>query len=258
VNRTGTALFLLLILAACGSGSKGLSTSRRPKTTFCDLYQRDAGDGRLRNWDLNDNAKTSSYTETLHALDDAAPPAIKSDVARILSSYAGPTRRLSPLSEEYQALLASGARVLVYVHDTCGIDTESSTPPGDLSTASAKAEFVKQALVICAESAAITTKISGSVGSNPTIQQVKDTYAHRIIPTLHHEVAQLRALNPPTADRKTISKMLDDLSTGIDQAATEIQTLKSTKDFGTLTEPPGLTAASKEATAYGIGKCANT
>jgi len=115
---------------------------------------------------------------------------------------------------------------------------------------------VRQALVICAERAAITTKISGSVGSKLTIQQVKDTYANRIIPKLHDEVAQLRALNPPAADRKTISKMLDDLSTGIDQAATAIKSLKRTQDLGSLTEPPGLKAAGEEATAYGIGQCA--
>ncbi|HTK15727.1 MAG TPA: hypothetical protein VL769_04985 [Acidimicrobiia bacterium] len=252
--RTATALLLLLILAACGSGYKG-PAGRSPKVAFCDLYRRDAGDGRLRNWDLNDNAKTASYTETLRALNDAAPSALKSDIAPILSYYAGPPRHLSLLSKEYHELLASGARVLAYVHDTCGIDT-AATPPGDTTPAQSKAEFVRQALVICAERAAITTKISGSVGSKLTIQQVKDTYANRIIPKLHDEVAQLRALNPPAADRKTISKMLDDLSTGIDQAATAIKSLKRTQDLGSLTEPPGLKAAGEEATAYGIGQCA--
>jgi len=59
--RTATALLLLLILAACGSGYKG-PAGRSPKVAFCDLYRRDAGDGRLRNWDLNDNAKTASAT----------------------------------------------------------------------------------------------------------------------------------------------------------------------------------------------------
>ena len=120
-----------------------------------------------------------------------------------------------------------------------------------------KAEFVKQALAICAKSAARTNKIGTSVGSNPTVKQVKDTYARQLVPAFNDELAQLRALKPPTADRKTISKMLDDLSTGIDQASATIKSMKSTKDFASLTEPAGLKTASKEATAYGIGKCAN-
>ena len=74
-------------------------------------------------------------------------------------------------------------------------------------------------------------------------------------PALDAGVAQLRALKPPTADRKTISKMLDDLSAGLDQSSAEVKSLESTHEIASLTEPPALTAASRAAKAYGIGPC---
>jgi hypothetical protein len=132
-----TMVVVVVIAAACSSSRSATqvapsASSGRSPNAFCDLYRRDAGNGRLRNWDLNDNAKTSSYTETLHALAEAAPPDLKPDIARILSYYATPQPHLS--ETEYLADLRSGARVLAYVHGTCGIDTAASPPPGDAST----------------------------------------------------------------------------------------------------------------------------
>jgi len=132
-------LVVVVFAAACSSSrtatraAPSATSSGNTQAGFCDLYRRDAGDGRLRNWDLNDNPKTPSYTETLRALADAAPPDLKPDIARILSYYATAQPQISPT--EYQAGLASGERVLAYVHDTCGINTTSSPPPGDTSTA---------------------------------------------------------------------------------------------------------------------------
>jgi hypothetical protein len=120
-----------------------------------------------------------------------------------------------------------------------------------------KADFVNQAVAICTKSTASINTIRSSIGNNPTIGQVKDTFARRLIPAINAEIAQLRALKPPKSDRKTISKMFDDLSAGIDQSSTAIGALKSIKDIGSLTTPPVLTAANKEATDYGLGKCAN-
>jgi len=128
-------LVVAVIAAACSSTQStsrpapSASLGRSPRATFCDLYRYDAGDGRLRNWNLNDNAKTPSYTETLRALADASPPELRSDIARILSYYAASRPQLSPA--EGLAALRSSARVLAYVHDTCGIDTTASPPPGD-------------------------------------------------------------------------------------------------------------------------------
>src|SRR3954469_21852027 len=103
VRRTMSFAVLVVCVSACGSSrsvtsitpgtspriATTTSTSTAPDTgtSFCDLYRRDASDGRLRNWDLNDNAATPSYTETLRALDNAAPSGLKSDIARILVHY---------------------------------------------------------------------------------------------------------------------------------------------------------------------------
>jgi hypothetical protein len=131
-------LVVAVIAAACSSShsatrlAPSTSSGRSPRTTFCDLYRQDASNGRLRNWNLNGNAKTPSYTATLRAFADAAPPNLKSDIAPILSYYAAPHRQLSPA--EGLAALRSGECVLAYVHDTCGIDTTASPPPGDTAT----------------------------------------------------------------------------------------------------------------------------
>ncbi|HLN05029.1 MAG TPA: hypothetical protein VK217_02025, partial [Acidimicrobiales bacterium] len=84
-------LVVAVIAAACSSSrpatqvAPSASSSTIPQAAFCGLYRRDAGDGRLRNWNLDDNGKTPSYTETLRALADAAPSDLKPDIARILS-----------------------------------------------------------------------------------------------------------------------------------------------------------------------------
>jgi len=121
-----------------------------------------------------------------------------------------------------------------------------------------KAEFVKQALAICAKSAAKVNKIMSAPRKEGGIAAYKQVYAAEVSPALDDAVARLRALKPPKADRKTISKMLDHLSTGIDQYSAEIASLKSDNEILSLPQPPGLKAATKEAKAYGIGKCIGT
>jgi hypothetical protein len=118
-----------------------------------------------------------------------------------------------------------------------------------------KAEFVKQADALCVKDQAKIDKIGTAVGDNPTLRQVKDTYTDQLIPAYHEQVDHLRELKPPKADRKTISKMLDDLSTGIDQAGDSIASLKSLKELDTLGTPAGFAAADKAAKAYGLQKC---
>ena len=121
-----------------------------------------------------------------------------------------------------------------------------------------KAEFVKQAVAICKTGDAKLTKIGNSIGHNPTITQIQAVYADQLVPALKDEVASLRALKPPKADRTQVSKIFDDLSTGIDQASAAIKSLKSEKELTTLAEPAALKSANTEATAYGLAKCANS
>jgi hypothetical protein len=130
-------LVLAVIAVACSSSRSATevapSTSSAPslQTSFCDLYRRDAGDGQLRNWNLDENGKTARYAETLRGLADAAPPDLKADIARILYYYATPQPHLSPAEE--LADLRSGEHVLAYLHNTCRIDT-TGVPPGDTPT----------------------------------------------------------------------------------------------------------------------------
>jgi hypothetical protein len=121
-----------------------------------------------------------------------------------------------------------------------------------------KAEFVKQAVAICTKSDAKLAKVGASFGSDPTIAQVKAAYKDQLIPIFKDEADQLRALKPPKADRKAISQMLDDLSTGIGQVSDTINSLTSTKQLESLDEPAGLKAADKEAKAYGLGECSDS
>jgi len=118
-----------------------------------------------------------------------------------------------------------------------------------------RAEFVKQALAICAEAQAKADKIVSAPRKDGSIDGYKRVYVDELLPALDAGVAQLRALKPPTADRKTISKMLDDLSAGLDQSSAEVKSLESTHEIASLTEPPAVTAASRAAKAYGIGPC---
>jgi hypothetical protein len=119
-----------------------------------------------------------------------------------------------------------------------------------------KAEFVKQAEATCVRDQAKIEKIGRSVGENPTLQQVKAAYKDRLIPAFNDQVDELRALKPPKADREKISKMLDDLTTGIDQAGASIAKLETIEGLQTLDEPAGFKAANKAAKAYGLTKCA--
>ena len=103
-----------------------------------------------------------------------------------------------------------------------------------------KAEFVKQADAICVANQAETEKLAKAVGDNPTVAEVKDVYADQLMPAFEDQVDELRALKPPEADRETISKMLDDLSAGIDQAGASIATMKSLEDLAGVRRARGL------------------
>jgi len=137
--RIGVAMIVAILVAGCSSSSGashravGRSSGRTPDATFCELFRRDANDGRLRNWNLTENGKTAAYVGTLRALANAAPAHLKSDIDRVLTYYASSNPSMSTADD--LASLQSGQRVLDYVEHTCGIDTTSSPPPGDSGTA---------------------------------------------------------------------------------------------------------------------------
>jgi hypothetical protein len=119
-----------------------------------------------------------------------------------------------------------------------------------------KADFVTQAEAICTAGNTKIAKISAQFGSKePTIAQFKSAYINQLIPIFHSEVTDLRALKPPAADRDTIKKMLDELSTGVDQAKAEVEGAKTQAELGTIKEPAGMKTASAAARAYGLAVC---
>jgi hypothetical protein len=120
-----------------------------------------------------------------------------------------------------------------------------------------KDEFIRRAVAICARTNVRLAKVGTAVGGNPTIEEVKDVYAKQLFPILEDQVDQLRRLKPPKEDRKQVSQIFDDLSKGIDQASAEIKSLKSTTELSSLATPPAMKAANTEATAYGLGSCAD-
>ena len=141
--------------------------------------------------------------------------------------------------------LITSACIAALVLAACGSDYKGLS----------KAEFVKQADAICVKNQAETEKLAKAVGDNPTIAQVKDVYADQLIPAFDDQVDELRALKPPEADRETITKMLDDLSAGIDEAGASIAAMKSLKELDALEEPAGFKSANAAAKAYGLKKC---
>lgn len=118
-----------------------------------------------------------------------------------------------------------------------------------------KADFVTKADAICTAGQKKLDTISSALGSSPKLSDVQRVYKGEFATSVRSEVTQLRALKPPKADRKTISTMLDNLSTGIDQVTAEVTAAKTLQDVGALKEPKSLAAADQTANSYGLKSC---
>jgi hypothetical protein len=118
-----------------------------------------------------------------------------------------------------------------------------------------KAEFVKQAEAICKAGAAKVTAAGKNLTAGSTVDEVKKAYGDSVVPVYRDEIADLRALKPPKADRERISTMLDNLSAGVDEAASSIKAAKTEADLQKVTEPEGLKKGNAAAKAYGLPTC---
>jgi hypothetical protein len=118
-------------------------------------------------------------------------------------------------------------------------------------TAPTKAEFIAQGDAICAagsqEEDALRTSVIGA-NSNPTKAQL-NTFAKGIAKIILDEHAKLSKLTPPSADKKTIKKLLAQLKKE-GKALAAKPSLLSTGN--------GLEGAAKQAQAYGFKVCGNT
>ena len=121
-------------------------------------------------------------------------------------------------------------------------------------TGLSKTDFVSQADTICKTYEAKLTAMFGHVSADTTLSEVQSIYQLQAIPVFLAEVQQLRKLKPPKADRATVAKIFDDLSTGVDQLDAQVRAAKSLKELDALA-PAGLKQASGDAKAYGLVVC---
>jgi len=118
-----------------------------------------------------------------------------------------------------------------------------------------KAEFIRQAEALCRQANAKLAEIGNSFTSKSTITDLQKAYVNQIVPLVNAEIDQLRALKPPKADRAKVSKMLDDFSTGLDQASADVKAVKSKQELASIAVPPARRTTNSESNAYGIGRC---
>jgi len=117
-----------------------------------------------------------------------------------------------------------------------------------------KQEFVEQADAVCEKYAERISAIpvARSAGELPL-------YVGRVLPLLREQLVELQALRPPTKDRRTVSRMLGEFTTGM-KAATRFRKLATSKR-GQAELRKGLEASKRSrkiARTYGLEVCAST
>jgi hypothetical protein len=112
-----------------------------------------------------------------------------------------------------------------------------------------KAQFIQQADAICRRG---NDKIDAQTSNLAPSVAPSDFITKTMLPDLRAEVDELRALQPPAADEATITKMLDNLSTGLDQFE---KNAKSNPTTALQKPPQALKDAATAATAYGLKEC---
>ena len=118
-----------------------------------------------------------------------------------------------------------------------------------------KADYTTKADAICAAGNKKLTAVSKTLTPKSSLADFQKLYREDFANTTRDEITQLRALKPPKADRATLSKMLDDLSTGVDQLVAEVGGAKSIADLSKLKQPDSVKSATTAAKAYGLAAC---
>ena len=130
--------------------------------------------------------------------------------------------------------------VLLLVLSACGSSGKKSAPP------LTKAQFTQQADAICKRH----NDELNAAGKQQT--STKDAIFKAILPSLRAEASEVRALRPPAADRATITKMLDNLESGLDEFE---KNAKADPAAALQKEPQGIKDAIDAANAYGLKEC---
>ncbi len=137
----------------------------------------------------------------------------------------------------------------------CSSSSKSSSSSTTTLPALTKADFVKQANAICTGyTAKIGAAASGVTDSTPQAEQV-DIVQNKVIPLLRQEVADLRKLTPPAADKAQVAAIFDAVSTGIDNAEQKLKTDPAAA-LGSDYKP--FTHADELGNAYGLTECTSS
>jgi uncharacterized protein YqeY len=118
-----------------------------------------------------------------------------------------------------------------------------------------KADYTTKADAICAAGNKKLDAASKTLTPQSSLADFQKLYREDFASTTRDEITQLRALKPPKADRAKLSKMLDDLSTGVDQLVAEVGGAKSISELSKLKQPDSVKSATTAAKAYGLTAC---
>ena len=132
----------------------------------------------------------------------------------------------------------------------CGGEATTTTSTGGRVPLT-KAEFIAQADRICfAVESQIEAALDDFVTSKqkPDPAQVRRVAREIVVPRLHEEVATIRLLEPPAADRDEVDAILEATERGADQIAAD-------PEAAVDRVPSGLREAERLARDYGSDEC---
>lgn len=118
-----------------------------------------------------------------------------------------------------------------------------------------KAAFVTQANAICTSTTQkLAAATSGFTDSTPQAQQV-EVVQTQVLPLFRQQIADLRKLSPPPADRAKVAAIFDAMSSAADAAEQKLKTDPATA-LGSDYHP--FSHADDLANAYGLSACGSS
>jgi predicted Zn-dependent peptidase len=125
----------------------------------------------------------------------------------------------------------------------CGEGEPKAAEPSALT----KADYIKKADAICADSEARLDELGADISENTSMEEIQTFLEKKAIPEVTAMVAKIRELEPPKADEEQVDAMLD---------AIEAEIAKVEKDPMALMGDNAFAAANKLAAGYGLTTCA--
>jgi hypothetical protein len=119
-----------------------------------------------------------------------------------------------------------------------------------------KSDYISHADAICRSYAAKIDSVFSAAAAGPTltVEQLKQVFNEKQIPLFRGELADLRTLRPPRADRARISAMLVNLSQAINTIVGEVGGATSVAELNAI-HPSGLARFKLATKDYGMKAC---